>query len=149
MNKKFIPYKKVKEYVKNLNEQITISKWNPDLILSINRGGCVPGIYLSHLRDVKHEVICLNKKDDRNNSIYLNKIIDKHLSVLVVDDINDTGNTLADISNIYKNYINKFKFAVLIDNNASSFNVNYYSKKIDKTVDDSWIVFPWESIDSE
>jgi xanthine phosphoribosyltransferase len=149
MNKKFIPYKKVKEYVKNLNEQITISKWNPDLILSINRGGCVPGIYLSHLRDVKHEVICLNKKGDRNNSIYLNKIIDKHLSVLVVDDINDTGNTLADISNIYKNYINKFKFAVLIDNNASSFNVNYYSKKIDKTVDDSWIVFPWESIDSE
>lgn len=149
MNKKFIPYKKVKEYVKNLNEQITISKWNPDLILSVNRGGCVPGIYLSHLRDVKHEVICLNKKDDRNNSIYLNKIIDKHLSVLVVDDINDTGNTLADISNIYKNYINKFKFAVLIDNNASSFNVNYYNKKIDKTVDNSWIVFPWESIDSE
>ncbi|MDG2341770.1 MAG: phosphoribosyltransferase family protein [Cytophagales bacterium] len=149
MNKKFIPYKKVKEYVKNLNEQITISKWNPDLILSVNRGGCVPGIYLSHLRDVKHEVICLNKKDDRNNSIYLNKIIDKHLSVLVVDDINDTGNTLADISNIYKNYINKFKFAVIIDNNASSFNVNYYNKKIDKTVDNSWIVFPWESIDSE
>ena len=149
MNKKFIPYKKVKEYVKNLNEQITISKWNPDLILSVNRGGCVPGIYLSHLRDVKHEVICLNKKDHRNNSIYLNKIIDKHLSVLVVDDINDTGNTLADISNIYKNFINKFKFAVIIDNKASSFNVNYYSKKIDKTVDNSWIVFPWESIDSE
>ena len=68
MNKKFIPYKKVKEYVKNLNEQITVSKWNPDLILSINRGGCVPGIYLSHLRDVKHEVICLNKKDDIEKS---------------------------------------------------------------------------------
>ena len=39
--------------------------------------------------------------------------------------------------------------AVIIDNKASSFNVNYYSKKIDKTVDNSWIVFPWESIDSE
>ncbi len=149
MNKKFIPYKKIKGYVKNLNKQIIESKWKPDLILSVNRGGCVPGVYLSHLRDVKHEVISLTKNHNINYSIYLNEIIERYSFILIIDDINDTGNTLSDISKIYEKHLHKFKFAVLIDNKSSTFEVNYFSKKIDKTVDNSWIVFPWESIDSE
>ena len=149
MNEKFIPYKEVKKYIKNIGETIISSKWKPDLIISVNRGGCVPGIYLSHLIDINHEVLTLSKNKKTNNSSYIKSIMEKHKTILVLDDINDTGKTMKVISEIYSKFLHKLKFAVLIDNKSSQFKVDFSSYKIDKTVDNSWIVFPWESIDSE
>ena len=149
MKEKFIPYKKVKKYIKNIGETIISSKWKPDLIISVNRGGCVPGIYLSHLIDINHEVLTLSKNKKTNNSSYIKRIMGKHKTILVIDDINDTGKTMKVISEIYSKFLHKLKFAVLIDNKSSQFKVDFFSYKIDKTVDNSWIVFPWESIDSE
>ena len=40
-------------------EQIENSIWSPEVIISINRGGCVPGIYLSHRLSLKHKVIVI------------------------------------------------------------------------------------------
>ena len=57
MKEKYVPYKKVKEYIKILELKINNSNWKPDLILSINRGGCVPGVFLSHKIGVSHKVI--------------------------------------------------------------------------------------------
>ena len=34
--------------IKQIVEQINISGFNPEVIVSINRGGCIPGVYLSH-----------------------------------------------------------------------------------------------------
>lgn len=149
MKEKFIPYKEVKKYIKNIGETIISSKWKPDLIISVNRGGCVPGIYLSHLIDINHEVLTLSKNKKTNNSSYIKRIMGKHKTILVIDDINDTGKTMKVISEIYSKFLHKLKFAVLIDNKSSQFKVDFSSYKIDKTVDNSWIVFPWESIDSE
>jgi uncharacterized protein len=149
MKEKFIPYKEVKKYIKNIGETIISSKWKPDLIISVNRGGCVPGIYLSHLIDINHEVLTLSKNKKTNNSSYIKSIMEKHKTILILDDINDTGKTMKVISEIYSKFLHKLKFAVLIDNKSSQFKVDFSSYKIDKTVDNSWIVFPWESIDSE
>ena len=33
--------------LKTIVRQIEIESYSPELILSINRGGCIPGIYLS------------------------------------------------------------------------------------------------------
>jgi len=149
MKEKFISYRKVKEYIKNISECITKSSWKPDLIISVNRGGCVPGIYLSHLIDVNHEVLTLSKNKKTNNSTYIKSVMGKYKAILIIDDINDTGKTMKEVSEIYIDFLDKLKFAVLIDNKASEFKVNFFSYKIDKNVDNSWIVFPWESIDSE
>ena len=70
-------------------------------------------------------------------------------SILIIDDINDTGNTLAKIKKEFNRYIKKIKFAVLINNKSSSFEVDYYGSEIDKNIDNRWIVFPWEKIDAE
>ena len=74
--------------------------------------------------------------------------MEKHKNILIIDDINDSGNTMKVISEMYSKFLNKLKFAVLIDNKSSQFKVDFFSYQIDKTVDNSWIVFPWESIDS-
>jgi len=149
MKEKYIPHKNIKEYIKILEIKINKSNWNPDLILSINRGGCVPGVFLSHKMGVRHEVFSFDfNRDSKIDSLY-NKIVSNHTSVLIIDDINDTGNTLSKISEMFKEHLSKLKFAVLINNKSSSFEVDYYSGQIDKSTDNSWIVFPWENMDNE
>jgi len=149
MKEKYVTYKKVKEYIKILELKINNSNWKPDLILSINRGGCVPGVFLSHKIGVSHKVINYTENFKSYNKSFYKKFIVNHSSILIIDDINDSGNTLSKISKIFNEYILKLKFAVLINNNSSSFNVDYYGSQINKEVDNSWIVFPWENIDAE
>ena len=149
MKEKNIPHKNIKEYIKILDININKSNWIPDLILSINRGGCIPGIFLSHKMGVKHEVFSFNI-NIRNAEVDLyKKLISQYSSILIIDDINDTGKTLSKMSDLFKEKLSKLKFAVLINNKSSSFKVDYYSNEIDKNIDDSWIVFPWENLSNE
>ena len=149
MKERNIPHKIIKEYIKILDININKSNWIPDLILSINRGGCIPGVYLSHKMEVKHEVFSFNIST-RNAEVDLyKKLISQYSSILIIDDINDTGKTLSKMSDLFKENLSKLKFAVLINNKSSSFKVDYYSDEIDKNIDDSWIVFPWENLTND
>jgi hypoxanthine phosphoribosyltransferase len=78
-------------------------------------------------------------------------------NILIVDDINDTGATLQWIkddwasgclpneietwNNIWNDTV---RFAALIDNDASPFEVNYIGESINKAENPQWVVFPWE-----
>ena len=92
MKRKYVSFKKVKEDIENINSEINQVNWKPDIILSVNRGGCVPGVFLSHIRDLDHEVLSFKNPNNKNDDI-INKIINNDLSILIIDDINDTGNT--------------------------------------------------------
>ena len=148
MKKKYVSFQKVKQNLVDINSKINQTNWKPDIILSVNRGGCVPGVFLSHMRDLDHEVLSFKNNIDINNDTIKNIMIN-HLSILIIDDINDTGNTLADIKKKFNRFIKNIKFAVLINNKSSLFEVDYYGSEIDKNIDNSWIVFPWENIDAE
>ena len=148
MKKKYVSFQKVKQNLVDINSKINQTNWKPDIILSVNRGGCVPGVFLSHMRDLNHEVLSFKNIININNDI-IKKIMNNHLSILIIDDINDTGNTLADIKKKFNRFIKNIKFAVLINNKSSLFEVDYYGSEIDKNIDNSWIVFPWENIDAE
>lgn len=148
MKKKYVSFQKVKQNLVEINSKINQTNWKPDIILSVNRGGCVPGVFLSHMRDLDHEVLSFKNNIDINNDTIKN-IMNDHLSILIIDDINDTGNTLADIKKKFNQFIKNIKFAVLINNKSSLFEVDYYGSEIDKNIDNSWIVFPWENIDGE
>ena len=117
-----------------------------DIIIGITRGGWIPTVMLSNhldntpivswevsLRDGKKVDPCpINKQD-----LLIKKI-------LIVDDLNDSGNTLKVIQDIVGGGTN-IKYATLINNISSKFKgVHYWSEEIDKSIDDSWIVFPWE-----
>ena len=148
MKKKYLSFQIVKQNLVDINSKINQTNWKPDIILSVNRGGCVPGVFLSHMRDLNHEVLSFKNITNINNDV-IKKIMNNHSSILIIDDINDTGNTLTDIKNKFNMYIKNIKFAVLINNKSSSFEVDYYGSEIDKNIDNSWIVFPWENIDAE
>ena len=48
MKKSIYSINEMHNAIKQIVEQINISGFDPEVIVSINRGGCIPGVYLSH-----------------------------------------------------------------------------------------------------
>ena len=136
------------DFIDSLNkiiEQIKNSNWSPNVIFSINRGGCIPGIYLSHQLNLKHKVIDIQLRDSTRppDLKTIKENIKEFDNILLVDDINDSGKTLKiiyDLNNPSKIIYN----ATLIYNQESKVKTHFYGKMIKRSEDKNWYVFPWE-----
>ena len=127
-------------------EQMNDSNWMPEIILSINRGGCIPGIYLSHKIEIPHKVIDIQLRDSSvsPNFSVLNDCLAKYKKLLIVDDINDSGNTLKLIKDHSLKNEPEIRFAALINNFKSKIKIDYQGQLIDKSKNPVWYIFPWE-----
>ena len=76
MEKIYFKIEEMIDSIRNISEQLTNSNFDPEVIISVNRGGCVPGIYLSHYIDKPHEVINIELRDS-NKEPDLNSIKEK------------------------------------------------------------------------
>ena len=137
------------DFIDSLNkiiEQIKNSNWSPEVVISINRGGCVPGIYLSHRLSLHHKVIDIQLRDSNKPPDL--KIIKKRIkefdNILLVDDINDSGKTLKTIYDLTNAYSKIIYNATLIYNQESKVKTDFYGKEIRRSKDQNWYVFPWE-----
>ena len=142
-------YLEKEDFIDSLNkivEQIENSNWSPNVIISINRGGCVPGIYLSHRLNLKHKVIDIQLRDsNRSPDFKLVKQKIKRLdNILLVDDINDSGKTLKTIYDLINAYSKKIYNATLIYNQESIIKTDFYGRMIKRSEDKNWYIFPWE-----
>ena len=148
-SKTFYTFQNIIDQVDIILEQIKHK--NFDAVIGIQRGGLIPAVMLSHSLDIPmHTLVCSlrdHKEDIENVNLPIgitNKVGDpkRKLKYLVIDDINDTGQTFIRLSKKLKDY--DVKWATLFNNKPSKFKVNYYAKLIDKSVDPTWIVYPWE-----
>ena len=131
-----------------IEDKLAHSGWMPDVVMGVNRGGVIPGVYLSHRIKRKHIPIDVRLRDnvDTNNLDALYRAMDKGEKILIIDDINDTGATFKYIKfNCVSNP--NVRYASVINNKPSPFTVDYYGYEIDKSVEDRWVVFPWEEWD--
>ena len=144
--KKTFNINQMKTALSKITKQIYNSNWMPEIILSVNRGGCVPGIYLSHEINIPHKVIDVQLRDSKNkpNLDILKYSINKYDSILIIDDINDTGATFDLIHKNIKATNKDIRYAVLVDNTSSNFKTQFKGTIIDKSKNPIWIVFPWE-----
>ena len=133
--------------IKKISVQLVDSKFDPEVIISINRGGCIPGIYLSHYLDKPHEVINIELRDSNvePDLISIKEKIKQFKSALIIDDINDSGNTIGVIKDLSKHLSTNIHFAVLINKSESKSKVEYYGKMVYNKLHDNWYVFPWEN----
>ena len=90
MKKSIISVDEIKYALKEIVKQIDISGFNPEIIVSINRGGCIPGVYLSHFLNKPHKMVDIKSIDNQKISV---NTLKKFKSALIIDDINDTGKT--------------------------------------------------------
>jgi hypoxanthine phosphoribosyltransferase len=126
----------IRNYTLEIIKQMNQDNWTPDVVLGFARGGLIPAIFISHWYDIP--MIAINKDKEFDNRL-------DYDNVLVIDDINDTGNTLAYFDEKVRPRFRNVKYAAVINNEASKFDINYFGYSYNKTEEPNWIVFPWET----
>ena len=130
------------------NKSIILKNYNYDAIIGVARGGMIPATRLAYL--LNKPLYCCSIKsytDKEQDAIELLQfpLITKSLkNVLIVDDINDTGNTFQYIDNMFKKYVSgcKYDFLSLFKKPGTLFpNADYCEESPNNT----WLIFPWES----
>lgn len=124
-----------------LAKDIKDSNLKISTLIAIARGGLFVSGYLGHLLGINDiRVVCLksyaNKTQGNLECLFLSDFDPK--TSLVVDDLVDTGRTLA--------YLTKLKNSELITSvlyykRTSSYIPTFFAEKVDP---DCWINFPWE-----
>jgi hypothetical protein len=131
----------------NLTEKIRKSKFKPDVIVGVSRGGWPPARVLSdllgnpNLANVKAEFyvgVAETKGEPTLTQPVSMKIADK--KVLIVDEVADTGKSLKLVKDhIIEKGATEVKIATVYYKPWSIVKPDYYEKETSK-----WIVFPWE-----
>jgi uncharacterized protein len=134
---------------RSLAEQVAADGWRPDIILGIARGGLLGGGAISYALDVKN-TFTMNVEfytgiDERlEMPMILPPVPDLvdlgEASVLVADDVADTGQTLVLVKEFLAGKVREARVAVLYEKPGSVVNCEYVWKRTDR-----WIDFPWSA----
>ena len=161
MNKLILTDKDLKKLVSNICRELAVENWKPDYIVGISRGGCVPAVMLSHYLDIPMHPLKVSLRDGGEcvSDCVMAEDAFQGKKILIVDDINDTGATFNWIMNDWprsclpndpnwtSTWNNNVRFAVLVDNLSSEclVKMDYSGIEINKSENDVWVEFPYES----
>lgn len=136
--------------IKVIRLELLTDNWIPDYIVGVKRGGLIPAIKLSHLLNRPMIMMSCQLRDSTDKEVRLYEVeeISNDKNILIVDDICDSGITMSKIliqffSNLFP--VNNVKTCSLFYNTSQKFYIDYYARFIDRSIDDRWIAFPWES----
>lgn len=147
-----IPHDEFVAAVRALALQLADDAWKPDFIIGIGRGGLAPAVYLSHATGLPMLSVDYSSqvKDFADEPlIKLAKRSQAGERLLFLDDINDSGRTIAHLRGALQAAEARaggIRFATLIDNVSSAEKVDYRARTIDRTTNKDWFVFPWEAV---
>ena len=157
MSKRYISEQEMKTGVLDIVSQMYSDDWRPDMIVGVTRGGLIPAVMMSHYTGIKMHTLDVRLRDadhSPEHAVWMAEEAGESKRILILDDINDTGETFkwivkdweesnppADWLDIWGNNV---RFATIIDNVPSKFDVDYTSIEINKAEDPAWIVFPFE-----
>ncbi len=163
-NKVYYTDKQIDTMIHGIIRQMVKDNWVPDYVVGITRGGLIPAIKISQYLSVPMETLKVSLRDGgecESNCWMAEEAsgwqMDSPKKILIVDDINDTGATLNWIKNDWESSVRlderewekvwneSVRFASLIDNDASPFQINYVGESINKAENEVWVVFPWEN----
>ena len=141
--------------------QMHLDNYRPDYVVGIARGGLVPATMLSHYfakplmalnYSLRDKMVC---PDDEVNAMV--EKLKEGFSLLMVDDICDSGETLRKIVDEvtphmdsivlgqYKGWESRLRTAVLWNNTSQdTFEAEYVGREVDRNEDERWVIFPFE-----
>ncbi len=143
-----VSWTEIQRLCQRLAGMIRTSGYKPEIIVAIARGGYVPARLLCDLLDImdltsikiEHYLSLANKEEQATIRYPLCTDI-KNRRVLLVDDVNDSGDTLdVAIEHLQSFQPAEIRTAVMHHKIVSHFSVDYYAGKIIKW---RWIIYPW------
>lgn len=135
--------------VRDLAHQVADSGYEPDLILSIARGGLGLGMGLGYALDVKNlsavNVEFYTGVDERLElPVMLPPTPDAvdlaGLKVLIADDVADTGGTLEIVREFCADHVAEARMAVIYEKPWTVVHPDYVWRRTE-----AWIDFPWSA----
>ena len=167
MKKVFYNWQQIEGVCLDIVRQMQQDDWMPDYIVGITRGGAIPAVLISQFLDVPMKPLMVNLRDNPDTVSDLGMADDAYgynsdigeqvcKNILIVDDINDTGATIAWIKKDWQssclpddarwNHVwgQNVRFATLTNNLASKEEVDYSVWEVNKAEEDCWLVYPWE-----
>lgn len=135
--------------VRELAQQVVDSGYEPDLVLSIARGGLGLGMGLGYALDVKNlsavNVEFYTGVDQRLDVPMMlpptPQVVDlAGLRILIADDVADTGKTLEVVRDFCADHVAEARTAVIYEKPWTVIRPEYVWRHTDR-----WIDFPWSS----
>lgn len=134
---------------RELAQQVADDGYQPDIVLSIARGGLIIAASLAYALSVKscfvlniEYYVGVGKRLDA--PVVLPPILDldeaKGAKVLIADDVADTGHTLQLVRDLCADRVAEARVAVLYSKPGSVIHGDYVWQHTDR-----WIEFPWSS----
>jgi len=164
--KRIITQSELEKIINDLCRKIVKSKWMPDYVVGITRGGLIPAVMISHYFELPMYALQVSLRDNAaNNESNLWMAEDAFgydkikKNILIVDDINDSGATINWIINDWqqnclpndpyweKVWNNNVKFLTIVDNLSSNckVDIDYTGVEVNKAENSVWIDFPYET----
>jgi len=147
---KLTTWEEILKKIYSLGKKIKDSGYKPDVIVSILRGGAIPTAILSDVLGVQELYSIRIKLYEGVGKVgekpQIVQGIPNNLNtkkVLIVDDVSDTGKTIAKAVEYIKELgASEIRVATIHLKPWSSFIPHYYVE-----ITDHWIIYPWEYIE--
>jgi len=159
MKKIIYTWEDVENAINDIILQMFKDIWKPKYIIGLTRGGLAPAVLLSNKTGIPMCTLDIRLRNTfegykiENDSRFATIALTGH-NILIVDDINDSGETLEWIYNDWQGtwpskesktmWHDNVRVACIVNNDASNFNIDYPSIQINKIEEPCYVVFPWE-----
>ena len=150
MYNRYYSWEQLNVLIKKLSNSIKKSKFKPQSILCIGKGGLIPAYFLAKRLDLPVDIENISsyigdaKSGDGivhvapyENKSYSDK---QKKNILILDDIHDSGDTLDFLTKVH---FPEAKTACLITKGEKKAKPNFVSEKV---AVNTWVVFPWEKL---
>lgn len=148
MHCEVISWSEVQRLCQQLAAGIRASGYQPEIVVAIGRGGYVPArlvcdhLDIMALTSIKIEHYLSGTSARKQAVIRYPLCVDiKDRHVLIVDDVNDSGDTLElAVKHLQDAKATEIRTAVMHQKIVSDYPVDYFAKKIIKW---RWLIYPW------
>ncbi|OKL53508.1 phosphoribosyltransferase [Bowdeniella nasicola] len=148
ITREILTWERFGDSARDLAQMIVDDNWRPDLVVAVARGGLLPAGAVSYALGVKamgtmNVEFYTDVNETLDEPLLLDPIMDTSdlpgKKILVVDDVADSGKTLAKVMDMLSEFEGvEVKSAVIYHKPRSIITPNYAWKRTD-----DWIVFPW------
>lgn len=148
----------VNEYYKQTGENL-----DPEttIIIGLTRGGLTPAVMLSHATGCAMHALDYSSNrgngEGRPNDAFPVDLIRRYSTILIVDEIVDTGHTMLELTDEIEALVAKYAqdhhvyvytFTVVYKELPESvFEPTFHSIRVDQSSRDVWVIYPWEKND--